>query len=201
MAAAVSSRQQQRQIEGAGGGQGAGGEQQGVAGEKRGHHHAGLEEDHDEEDAVTPDAVILHDLQQVAVDVQEEVDGAREKVHGLPAIMTGGMGCVKKTSKGITLRGRPDARRTAATPLNSPLSGGKFRSPPIRGGAGRSGAEGFATPRAASAAGFKKNRRAGERGPVRRKLGAVGPEGAVCRSLDVCSNIKQAMCQDCLRRC
>ena len=62
-----------------------GGEQEGVPGQERRHDEAGLAEDDHEQESVRPGAVIPHDVGEVPVEVQEDVDQLLQQVHFSPS--------------------------------------------------------------------------------------------------------------------
>lgn len=61
-------------MHGAGRAEGAGGEQQAVARQKGHDDEPGLDEDDRKQQQVDPGAVVLHERDQMAVDVQDEID-------------------------------------------------------------------------------------------------------------------------------
>ena len=71
-------RQQQNrgqpEVERAGRRQRAGRKEQRIARQKRRDDQAGLRKDDEEQDGVDPDAVVGHQLEQIAVDVKQEID-------------------------------------------------------------------------------------------------------------------------------
>jgi hypothetical protein len=45
-----------------------------ISGQKRSHYKTGLHEDDEEQDCISPDAVVADDLTQILVQVKDEID-------------------------------------------------------------------------------------------------------------------------------